>query len=106
MKLQKISLADTHSFTSFFLDYIQQQQQLQKFYNRFPDLKNFNAQIKEKSASFPQQNRDILVQELQQQYEKYTVSEAVKNNIASLGDEKTFTVTTGHQLNIFTGPLY
>jgi bacillithiol biosynthesis cysteine-adding enzyme BshC len=26
--------------------------------------------------------------------------------IASLADSKTFTVTTGHQLNLFTGPLY
>lgn len=106
MKLQKISLADTHAFTDFFLDYIQQNQQLTKFYNQFPEIKNFKDQVNEKSESFPQQNRDVLVQTLQLQYEKYTITEAVKNNITSLSDPKTFTVTTGHQLNIFTGPLY
>ena len=106
MKLQKISLADTRSFTSSFLAYIQPTQQLQKFYNRFPDIKNFKDQIKEKSESFSTANREVLVQVLQKQYEKYTITESVKKNIESLGDKKTFTVTTGHQLNIFTGPLY
>lgn len=106
MKLQKISLADTQSFTQSFLAYIQETQQLQKFYNRFPEIKNFKDQIKEKSESFPQANRDVLTQTIQKQYEKYTITESVKKNIESLGNKKTFTITTGHQLNIFTGPLY
>ncbi len=106
MELQKISLAETNSFTPLFLDYIRQNQKLKKFYNRFPEIKNFKDQIKEKSTSFPKQNREVLVQALQKQYEKYTVTKAVKSNIELLGDKKTFTVTTGHQLNIFTGPLY
>lgn len=106
MKLQKISLAETNAFTPFFLDYIQQNHRLTKFYNRFPEVKNFNAQLQEKSTSFSQQYRDLLVQTLQEQYKNYTISEVVKNNIASLSDKKTFTITTGHQLNIFTGPLY
>jgi bacillithiol biosynthesis cysteine-adding enzyme BshC len=106
MKLQKISLADTRSFTPSFLAFIQPAQQLQKFYNRFPEVKNFKDQINEKSQSFPQANREVLVQALQQQYEKYTITESVKKNIESLGNQKTFTITTGHQLNIFTGPLY
>jgi len=106
MKLQKISLAETNAFTPFFLDYIQQNQRLTKFYNQFPQIKNFKDQIKEKSISFSQQNRDVLVQTLREQYKNYTISESVKNNIASLIDKKTFTITTGHQLNIFTGPLY
>lgn len=106
MKLQKISLADTRSFTPSFLAYIEPAQQLQKFYNRFPEVKNFNDQIREKSESFSQSNREVLVQALQKQYTNYTITESVKKNIESLGDKKTFTITTGHQLNIFTGPLY
>ncbi len=105
MELQKISLAESNSFTPSFLAYIQQNEQLKKFYNRFPQIKNFKEQINEKS-SFPQHNREVLVQTLQEQYKKYTVAESVKKNIESLGDKKAFTITTGHQLNIFTGPLY
>jgi bacillithiol biosynthesis cysteine-adding enzyme BshC len=106
MKLQKISLAETNAFTPFFLDYIQQNQQLKKFYNRFPEIKNLKDQLQEKSTSFSQQHREVLVQTLREQYKNYTLLESVKNNIALLSDKKTFTITTGHQLNIFTGPLY
>ncbi|TDA74551.1 bacillithiol biosynthesis BshC, partial [Halomonas marinisediminis] len=33
-------------------------------------------------------------------------SELTQKNIQLLKEENTFTVTTGHQLNLFTGPLY
>jgi bacillithiol synthase len=106
MKLQKISFAETNSFTPFFLDYIQHQPQLRKFYNRFPHISSFKDQLAEKAQSFSKHHRQVLVETLQQQYGNYTQSEAVKANLLALTDEKTFTVTTGHQLNIFTGPLY
>jgi bacillithiol synthase len=106
MKLQKISLAETNSFTPFFLDYIQHHQPLRKFYNRFPQLSSFKEQLSEKAQSFSAHNRKVLVETLTEQYKDYTLSDVVKVNLEALGDEKTFTVTTGHQLNIFTGPLY
>ncbi len=106
MHNQKIALADTQAFSTFFLDYIQQDPSLQKFYNRFPKVENFKEQIVEKSKSFQGNNRKILVSELQKQYQLLTISDLVAQNISSLKDNKTFTVTTGHQLNIFTGPLY
>jgi bacillithiol biosynthesis cysteine-adding enzyme BshC len=106
MKLDKISLADTHSFSPFFLDYIAQKESLKPFYNRYPVIENFSGQITEKSKSFPAKNREVLVRELQQQYDGLAISSSVTNNISLLQDEKTFTITTGHQLNIFTGPLY
>ncbi|MBI3482049.1 MAG: bacillithiol biosynthesis cysteine-adding enzyme BshC [Bacteroidetes bacterium] len=105
MQLHKIALADTHSFSSFFLDYISQKDSLKKFYHRFPLIENFKGQIQEK-ISFPQSNRDVLFKSLTQQYEGIKITEAVASNLNSLKDSKTFTVTTGHQLNIFTGPLY
>ena len=67
MELQKISLPETNAFTPFFLDYIQPNPQLAKFYNRFPKLENFKDQIKDKSNSFPQNNREVLVKTLQEQ---------------------------------------
>lgn len=105
MQLKKIALADSRSFTPFFLDYIQQLPALKRFYHRFPDIRNFNDQILEKS-SFSVDNRKVLVNALQEQYKALTITEAVKQNIASLSNKNTFTVTTGHQLNIATGPLY
>lgn len=105
MQLQKIALADTHSFSSFFLDYISQKDSLKKFYNRFPVLANFDDQIAEKK-SFPPHHRQVLFDSISTQYEGVKVNEVTSSNISSLKDSKTFTVTTGHQLCIFTGPLY
>ncbi len=106
MRVQKLDFSETRSFSSFFLDYIQQTDSLKSFYSRFPLLENFEGQIKEKSKSFSQQQRDILYQALTQQYQDIEVSDKVKNDLTSLKNSNTFTVTTGHQLNVFTGPLY
>jgi bacillithiol synthase len=106
MQLNKITLADTRAFSPFFLDYIEQKELLKSFYNRFPSLENFKDQIGEKSRAFPDDNRQVLVTALQKQYDGITLSKQVSENISALSSKTTFTVTTGHQLNIFTGPLY
>ena len=69
-------------------------------------IDNFKAQIAEKSRSFKKKNREVLVASLNKQYQGFEISEATKKNINSLLSEHTFTITTGHQLNLFTGPLY
>jgi bacillithiol synthase len=50
--------------------------------------------------------REVLVRVLNTQYGSIHVTEAVSSNLKKLENSTTFTVTTGHQLNIFTGPLY
>lgn len=106
MRLKKLSLKDTHSFSDFFLDYISEKESLRKFYSRFPIPSNFESQIKEKKQSYTQSIRDILTIELHDQYKNIKLHQAVENNLNLLKNENTFTITTGHQLNIFTGPLY
>jgi bacillithiol biosynthesis cysteine-adding enzyme BshC len=106
MQHKKIPLADTKAFSSFFLDYIQQKETLTPFYQRFPLPRNFPDQIAEKSKSYPASYRELLVSTLRKQYAQLTPPDAVTHNMAALADKKTFTITTGHQLNLFTGPLY
>lgn len=48
----------------------------------------------------------VLVDALKAQYRNSKVSKKTAENIALLKAKNTFTVTTGHQLNLFTGPLY
>ena len=106
MHLQKIPFRSTHSFTEFFLKYIDQDPSLQIFYNSFPAPGNFKKQIEQKEA-FPATTRKVLVETLMRQYSSIKDPfNPVKENIEALRDSKTFTVVTGHQLNIFTGPLY
>lgn len=106
MRNQKLPFAETNSFSTFFLDYIQQKETLKKFYSLFPEKQNFETQIQHKKQSYPATHRSILVSTLQSQYENLSQQDSVKNNINLLSESNTFTITTGHQLNIFTGPLY
>ena len=69
-------------------------------------MEGFEKQIKEKEKSFNQKNRIILSQTIDSQYKGLNISEKTKGNITLLKEPNTYTVTTGHQLNLFTGPLY
>lgn len=50
--------------------------------------------------------REVLVEVLFEQYQDLEKSSVLQKNIELLLDDETFTVTTGHQLNIFSGPLF
>jgi bacillithiol biosynthesis cysteine-adding enzyme BshC len=101
-----ISYQKSGYFTHLIVDYLDEKPELKQLYNRFPNIENFEKQIEEKNSNFPHQNRTILAGVLRKQYQNFDISEATKNNIEALANSETFTVTTGHQLNLFTGPLY
>lgn len=94
----------TGQFSPLFLDYIHQKENIRPFYHFFPSLANFKKIIK--NRSFDQRHRDVLTQALHSQYQEFELTEASRSNIERLTQPNTFTVTTGHQLNLFTGPLY
>ncbi|WP_142783659.1 bacillithiol biosynthesis cysteine-adding enzyme BshC [Changchengzhania lutea] len=106
MPSDSISFKDTGYFSALICDYLDEKQDLKSFYNRFPNLENFKLQIEEKQVSFPAQSRTILTDVLKKQYQNIAVSESTEQHIVSLKSDNTFTITTGHQLNLFTGPLY
>ncbi len=97
---QRIGLSETNLFSDLFLAYIGQNESLKGFYNHFPIVENFGAYITERS--FSSEKRKTLVAALTAQYQHLQSPP----DFSVLLSEKTFTVTTGHQLNIFTGPLY
>lgn len=106
MPTECIPFRATNYFSSLICDYLDEAEELTSFYHRFPEIKAFKAQIEEKKASFSKELRVSLVASLKEQYQELTLSELTEANITSLNDENTFTITTGHQLNLFTGPLY
>jgi len=101
-----ISYQESGFFTPLLNDYLNQNAKIQALYNRFPKLENFEAQIAEKQSNFNHNNRASLVSVLQKQYAGIDISPLTHQNIESLKVNNTFTVTTGHQLNLFSGPLY
>ncbi|MDH5476670.1 MAG: bacillithiol biosynthesis cysteine-adding enzyme BshC, partial [Cyclobacteriaceae bacterium] len=104
MRLETIEMDESNCFSSSFLDYIKADEKISPFYNLTPSIDNFEQQIK--SNQFPKERRTTIVNVLKQQYSDLTVSDHTHQNIESIEKENTFTVVTGHQLNIFTGPLY
>ena len=103
-----IPFRETNYFSDFICNYLDEKQELHQLYNRFPSLDNFKAQIDEKCHSelVSESCRTILVNTLKEQYLEIETSEVTHQNIEDLKSTKTFTITTGHQLNLFTGPLY
>jgi bacillithiol biosynthesis cysteine-adding enzyme BshC len=105
METQRIAFQQTNQFDKIFLDYIAQQPALQAFYDLFPTIENFEQQITlQKAKSFSAAQRQQLHTALQKQYSH--LSNPPQLALDLLLNENTFTVTTGHQLNIFTGVLY
>ncbi|WP_344816211.1 bacillithiol biosynthesis cysteine-adding enzyme BshC [Flavobacterium cheonanense] len=102
-----ITYQNSGYFTKLMIDYLDETSELKPFYNHFPKIENFKSQIEEKSSNFNSYGkRQVLVSELERQYQNFNVSKTTLNNIELLNDSNTFTITTGHQLNLFTGPLY
>ncbi len=101
-----IPYSETGLLNKLITDYINQAPQLAHFYNRPDRIEAYFQQIEEKAANYPKAHRAVLSESLQRQYGDLAITTAVHDNILALKDDKTFTITTGHQLSLFTGPLY
>ncbi len=106
MPTDAISYSSTNYFSSLITDYLAKNEKVKSLYNRFPEIRNFQAQLEDKKQRFGSDKREVLQKVLIDQYEGFSVSEKTRANIELLNSPDTFTITTGHQLNLFTGPLY
>ena len=79
-----ISYQKSGYFSPLIIDYLEQKIELNKLYNHLPTLANFKLQLDEKQLNFPQENRTVLVEVLEKQYQNLDVSEATKTNFSSL----------------------
>jgi hypothetical protein len=68
-------------------------------YNRFPKLENFEDQILEEKNNFDNTKRETLL--FYKTIFNVETSVLTQQNIEALNNSNTFTVTTGHQLNLF-----
>ena len=99
MKKETVSFKETRNFSKKFLNFIENES-----LSYYPKEENILETLK--GLNFSKDSREVLFKELDQQYENFETSSLVKKNIKSVLSDNTFTVTTGHQLNIFTGPMY
>ncbi len=106
MENLQIPYKKTGYFSKMMLDYIAQEKSVAPFYNRFPSLENFTEQLKEKSEFYTPKSREVLVGAIKNQYQNIEKSTLTTTHIDLLSKSNTYTITTGHQLNLFSGPLY
>lgn len=105
-KSTMIPLEKTGNFEKTIISYVNGHETLRKLYRFDPDLNGLKNRID--AGENKTVNRELLVKVLKEQYKDipHSANSKVHANIDSLSDSKTFCVTTGHQLNIFSGPLY
>jgi bacillithiol biosynthesis cysteine-adding enzyme BshC len=131
MEASCISYKETGFFSPSVIDYIENRADLQPFYGFRPDMGGFAELLKNKKVVA---DREILYRVLSKQYAEksegqevrksgspevgksegegnvkrktYNVQPLTAQNLELLKLDSTYTITTGHQLNIFAGPLY
>jgi bacillithiol biosynthesis cysteine-adding enzyme BshC len=99
-------LSSTDSvFSPLFLDYINDYQRVQQYYNgNFRNEEDWNRIFKLVHAR--ERKRTTLVQILANQNRNFHCGVRALANIDSLINDNTFAVVTGQQVGLFTGPLY
>jgi bacillithiol synthase len=103
-----IDYKDTGYFSQTVIDYLEDKPELRPFYRYRPNIEGFKALLKNKKVTG---DRELLAGVLSEQYKQISKlnirdSGLVHQNIELLKSPDTYTITTGHQLNIFAGPLY
>jgi len=102
IKKSKIEFEASKQFSSLFIDYIKANADLKEFYLASPHISSFQPIIER--FNFDKARRKKLVDVILSQYKNSRIS--IPPNVSLLLNENSFTVCTGHQLCLFTGPLY
>ncbi|WP_419869038.1 bacillithiol biosynthesis cysteine-adding enzyme BshC [Chryseobacterium sp. CT-SW4] len=102
--INKISFNDIESIPQLIKDFLNHE--IEGFENNTFTLENFTRQIHSKEQSFSDEQREILAQTFEKQLSNLPLSSRQKDNILKIKESNTYTITTGHQLNLYTGPVF
>jgi bacillithiol biosynthesis cysteine-adding enzyme BshC len=100
--VDKLPLINHVYSNGLLVDFLNQKQELSSFHNG-SNLNELNQDFLEKKDLSPSK-RKLLVDTITNQYQNTGLT--VPDNVTQLLNHSTFTITTGHQLCLFTGPQY
>ena len=104
---QQFPFATGNVLNTLVKDYLEDHQETKHFYKFSPNEVGLKECENEYASHFSKEQRTLLVKNLIQQAQSVAnTSEVTTRNISLLANSNTYTVTTGHQLCLFTGPLY
>lgn len=104
MQVERIAYAATQRFTAPVLDHLANDPFIREFLPLPADMEGLRRAAQERT--FPTEHRAVLCSVLEGQLAHLDTHPAVKANLKRLQRPDCLTVTTGHQLCLFTGPLY
>lgn len=104
MQVERIAYADTGRFAAPVLDHLANDPFIRQFLDLPADLDGLSQAAK--ARMFDAHHRSVLCAALERQHAVGPVHAAVSASLKKLQDTRCLTVTTGHQLCLFTGPLY
>lgn len=99
-----IPYGETGRFSPLVVDYLGDNKELRELYGERPDREGLQQAARRRT--FAPGTREVLCAALERQYAGMPVHPEVRANLDRLRQATTLTVTTGHQLCLFTGPLY
>ena len=100
----QINIADIPGISQLIKDYVTKEEKIASLYGRNLSPESLLIQAREKISNY--KHREKLVDELQRQLKNLQLSEKQTINLKNLSLANSITITTGHQLNLMTGPLY
>lgn len=103
--IKKISFQDIESIPQLIKDFLNQK--IEGFENKTFSLENFRQQIHLKiDNTLSLQQRENLFDSIEDQLSDLKLSSSQRTNLEKIKQPNTFTITTGHQLNLFSGPVF
>lgn len=102
--INKISFQDIQSIPQLVKDFLNQK--IEGFEENTFSIDNFRNQIHVKQNAFSSEQRTVLFNALEKQLSDLKLSSKQQEHLESLKQPNTFTITTGHQLNLFSGPAF
>ena len=106
MKTTSIPRSKLPFFSKEEIDLIYKQEQLSEFIGLPFALENFEKQLNTKQKSFSDEQRLVLADTLEENYASLPKNKLANAQIKLLKNKNTYTITTGHQLCLYGGPLY
>ncbi len=102
--IHKISFQKIESIPQLVKDFLNHK--IEGFEEHTFSLDHFKNQIHLKQGSFTANQRKVLAETLENQMSGLEFSSKQRENLEGLKQINTFTITTGHQLNLFSGPAF
>lgn len=104
MDATEISFLDIDSIPKLIKDFLQQT--VPESESAFFNMQNAEKSMREKGSYFSSEKRTLLSNVFREQYEGFNLAEKQQQNIDLLHKQTTYTIVTGHQLNLFSGPSF